>query len=86
LRSRLLRYPAVMISAHGGQCKAGKQIDRFARPQRPRSAIAQIDRVIDPATRDVGDYGFQCQDIAVHVSDDSQPHISRTFSVCRRVG
>jgi hypothetical protein len=68
------RHLTVVIAANGRQIERHQAIRGFARLQRTRKNIAQVDDEVDTAAIDVGQHRIERKQIAVDVGDGSNLH------------
>jgi hypothetical protein len=66
-----IQQPTVVIAAHRRQFQCGKQFDGFARPERTRDIVAEVDGCINAAGTNIRDDGFEREQIGVDVGNDS---------------
>jgi hypothetical protein len=66
-----IQQPAVVIPTHRWQPECGKQFSGFARPERTRNVIAEVDGCINAAGPNIRDYRFKREQIGVDVGNDS---------------
>jgi hypothetical protein len=70
-RNVAIQQPAVMIPANRRQPERGEQFKGFARPERTRNVIAEVDGCINAAGPNIRDHRFKCEQIGVDVGNDS---------------
>lgn len=69
-----VQHPAVVIAAHRRECQRYKSFGGFARPEGACHVIAEIDCGIYPARANVRDHRFQCEQVAMDIGDNGEPH------------
>jgi hypothetical protein len=71
VRPVAIQQPAVVIPTHRWQPERGKQFSGFARPERTRNVIAEVDGCINSAGPKIRDYRFKREQIGVDVGNNS---------------
>ena len=66
-----IQQPAVVIATHRWQLQRGKQFSGFARPERTRNVIAEVDGRINAAGPNVSHHRLKREQIGVDVGKDS---------------
>jgi hypothetical protein len=79
LRVWSVHRPAVVVAADGADAEFGQEIEGFARPERAGDPVAEVEDVVHAAGGDVGEDGFQGEEVAVDVGDDGEAHSVDSF-------
>lgn len=66
-----IQQPAVVIPTHRWQPQCGKKFGGFARPERTRNVIAEVDGRINAAAANIRDCRFKREQIGMDVGNDS---------------
>ena len=66
--------PAVMVAAQRGDGAGLDQSHRLARPERAGGDVTEVEDLTKPAPVDIGEDGFEGEEIAMNVGDDGELH------------
>ena len=68
-----------MIAEHMDGIERHQRVHGRPRIEGTAGHVAKIDDLADPARTDVGQHGFQCEIVSVHVGDRCKTHVHSTY-------